>query len=729
MTVGYAAERTYARQRCFLNGDAEAENGFHKPDYRAEPTFDKLSGPFRGRFSGFMIDDARALLRLPPVMFAPFFAAGLYAAYLCPWAARIAAAAVLAAAFAALAVRRKSAAVCVAGALAGVCLMSGYIGLWVSPAQEYADQTLETEYTITEIISEQGDRQTFIARVKLGGRIVHVRMTSARLGAEGCRVNALVELSAVDERYAARSFADGVLLEGEAKTVHTVNGGYSLGAAVAAAREYMKDLLQRNLGREESALAQALLLGDTEQLSLTQSEYLRISGLSHYSAVSGTHFAVLMALLLVLLPERIRGVRAWISLAAVPVAAVLFGGSISVVRSAIMVALCFLAELFGRRAVLLNSLCVALTLICAVNPAAVLDAGFQMSVAGVFGAGFVGVRLAECFSAALPLNMLRLRPVLKSLTVSACAVICTSPFSIAYFGGVSLVGAVSSLIVAPVFTAAMGVWLLLLATRFTPLGALLNALIGVISGFVSFFGRMRTMWLATDFRGAALLAAGCAVVAAMAAFSPGRFPRAKARTFAALAAASMLMCLLSRETRSRVEFVSDGTSGAAVVCIGDEAAVLISGSGGNKLTARIAERLDRSGIHRVSVIAGEQLVSTGISALEELSRIVPVGRVYVRQVGSPEGFAQGTEQAGYPACGFTVGGVTISADKAGGMEQGDIVLYYGYKLSAPENNAGLALYASSRQKLLPENGVSIYGDVYVAELENADMDSITINER
>ena len=672
-----------------------------------------------------MRDEASALLRLPPVMFAPFFAAGLYAAYYVGDIARAALAVAAAGVLALLAIRRKRAAVCAAGALAGVLCMSGWVQLYAKPVQSYAGTAVETQYVITEITDTAGDWQAFTALVRLDGRDVRARLTSAKSGEVGATVRALVELSALDEQYAARSHAQGIMLEGEVAEILGVERTVTPRTLLAALRRLLGAALERGLNGDERALAKALLIGDTSELSLKQSEFMRIAGISHYSAVSGTHFAVFAAFLLLLLPDRSRLLRAWLALLAVPLAALLFGGQVSVIRSAVMLALCYVGELFGRKTVLLNSLCVAATAICAANPAAVLDAGLQMSVLGVFGAGFVGARLAEPVEQALPEGMQRLRPLVRPAAASLGAVICTSPVGIACFGGVSAAGALTTLLIAPIFACAMGAGMLYFVTGLPLLADVLGWLLGLISGFAEFFGKMRTLWFAMDYRLAALPALLCAVLAAWAAFCPEHLPRVKLTACGALVTFSMLMCLVAREGRSRAEFVSDGASGAAIVCIGDNAAVLVSGSGSERLAKQIAERFDRSGIHRVAFVAGADIGAQGAAALEELSQIVEVERVYAPQDTAALSLAQGAARTDAQVCSMTAGGVTITADRAGGMRAGDIVLYYGRR-PAPENSAQLALYASPRQEL-PENGVCIYGEVYTVALR--DVYEITINER
>lgn len=652
------------------------------------------------------------LLQLPPVMFAPFFAAGLLGAYFGGAIVRgILIVAFLAAAVF-LACKRKRAALCAVGGFCGALVMTLWLCVSVFPAQKFVGKSVVTEFEITEITNSSGGYKAFTARASLDGRTVRVRLSAAGEISEGDIIKALVEFSALDEQYKTHSHAQNILLDGKVKEIYTRSYGFSFRNALLGIQKRTKYLLTSKMSDDGAALALAMLLGDTSKLSLTLTECMKISGVSHYSAVSGTHFAVFTAVLLLMIPSRSKRFRLCAIIALIPLAAAFFGGSLSVIRSAAMIALCFLSELIGRKSAVLNSLCVAVIIICTANPSAVLDAGFQLSVMGVFGAGFLGRELAETIDEKIPEGMAKLRPIIKPVVISACAGICTSPLCIAYFGGVSALGAFTTLIISPLFTCAAALGLFYFITGFGFLASVLDFIMKITMSVICFFGKMRTGWVAMNFSGAVLLAAVCVVILVFVVIFRNSHIIFNAKSFVAVMSIALLLCFFTRENCCKTEFISDGTSGAAIYCSKGTAAILISGGGSDKLVEDIAQRLDSNGIRAVSIICGTETNGAAARAIAELSTIIPVGGVFITGFTQWTHFGEKVYVSDEPRGEIDFNGRTISADKSGSTKKGDIVLYYGYKRSVPATNAEIALYASSQQKLLPENGVNIYGSVY-----------------
>lgn len=663
-----------------------------------------------------MKKEIETLLKLSPVMTAPFFIAGMAAAYFGGIIACIAVLVLTSAAAVLLIKKRKRMVLCAIGGFAGACVMLIWTCFTIIPAQSYVGKAVKTQYTITEIISTTSSFSTYRAQAKIGGLSVGVRLSGTGEVAEGEKVCALVEYSALDDEYKTHSHAQNIMLVGEVKELYSVSDEFSIYKTLAKIRAHAKDMLSTGLESSEESLAMAMLLGDTSKLSLSQTEFMRISGVSHYSAVSGTHFSILIAIILPLLPQLSKRIRSTSMVAFILLAAVFFGGSLSVVRSAVMLAICFISDIFGSKSVMLNSLCVAVIIICTISPGAMLDAGFQMSVMGAFGAGFVGKEITEMIDERLPLSLAKLLPLIKAITISACAVICTSPFCIAYYGGVSALGAFTTIIIAPLFICAAVVGVLYFATGIGVFAGVLGWIMRTMSSIIRFFGKMRTGWLDMRFFGAVFLSVICVIILVGIALYRNSYSFLKVNRLALVTAFALFMCFFNREYSNCVEIISDGTSGAAIHCEGRIATVLISGSGSKKLVSEIAERLDRNGICGVRAIYGEQVSSDTAHFLAELTDIVIVGEVCVSGTTKYTSFADNVHISDKPKGEITFGNRTISTAKSGSKEKGDIVLYYGYKRSVPDNNANIAIYASSQQKLLPENGVNTYGMVYTIKI-------------
>lgn len=667
--------------------------------------------------------------QLPPVKLAPFYALGLIASYYGNAAVRIALIAVSAAAFALLAVKKRSEVLCAAGLFVGVCVMMGYSALYCEPLENYGGKSVTAQCRITEVVSQSGDNAVYLARTKLDGRTTLVRLNGPAVSQVGDIITAEISFrNSAESEYRTLNLSRGILLSGYITEItSTEEVQFDPYRLMEGIRGRFKHCVLKWIGGDEGSLAMAMMFGDSGAMPLWLTEAARVSGVSHYTAVSGTHLAVFAAVLMELFGgEKKRMQKAVLSLLILPVSVLFFGISASVIRSAIMVALSRCAPLFLRRSDTLNSLCAAFLLMTAVNPMAALDAGLQMSVLGVFGVAVVGRELGEALANALPEGMSRLSVLVKAVSVSAGAVICTAPVSIACFGGISLLSAPVSLLIMPLFAATMAFMLLLGITALSIFALPLGVLLRIMLRLIGFFGDMRNLWIPMDFVGAPFVAALCAaaVVWAVAERDKRGF---MLRAFAALSAFAMLMCLWKRDTRREIDFVSDGASGAAVVCVKNEAAVLICANG-NRLAPKLAACLRENGITRIRLIAADGLDYSGALALGELAEIVPTERIYadesVRKVLESVCTAEISE---FSSDSITVDDITLAAAKVSSDKAAEIVLYSGYTRSEPRSAAGLAVFCSSRQEIIPENGVNIYDEDYELRLETAD--TIIVNER
>ena len=659
---------------------------------------------------------------------APFYGAGLLIAYHADTAAGIVLLAASAAVFGLLLLLKKREALCAFGMAAGAAAMLLVQALYFTPLESFCGSTVETEFTISEVLSSGGDNAVYLAETTLDGRSTQVRLSAEDCLRTGDTVTAQVTFrERAENEYYLENLSRGIMLSGSAQNLGEVRRVLNSPARVLQGlRDSLMSRVRLYIGGDESALAMAMLFGDSSEMSLKLREASCVSGVSHFTAVSGAHFAVVCAVLIQLLSGNKRKfVSATLSVLIIPLALLFFGASASVLRSAIMVFLCSSAPLFHRQTVTLNSLCAAFLVITAVNPPAVLDAGFQMSVLGVLGVSAgdaVGRRLCEL----LPQRAIKLSVPVRAASVSAGAVVLTSPVSISCFGGISLLGAPVSPLIIPLFTAAMALVLVMGITGLPIIAAPLALVLRVMLRIILFFGEYRWLWLPMSFRGAALGAGVCAALFLAAAAMRGDNRRVLLKCFTGMSCFMLTMCLGTRYSKSCVDFVSDGTSGAAVVCVRSEAVVLISGNG-NRLMPRLAECLRKNGAQRI-VLAADGLDYCGALAAAELAEIIPTEKIYTNEAAR-EVLSErcGDVLADFSADSISVGEFVIAADKAGGDVAADVVLYSGYLRKAPDNNAVMAVYCSSKQNDLPENGTNIYDEKPLILLSG--VEQITINER
>lgn len=644
------------------------------------------------------------LFKLPFVRIAPFMAAGMLLAYF-GGSAVCAIGFVCAAAFAVFAaVKRKAFGLCAVGLAAGLLITTAYLKFYCEPVLRYSGETIRGEFIVSEITSVSGDTQRVTAKLNLGGIPAKVSLSCENSISEGERASAVIELGEYDEENRLYNLANGILLSGSAAELEIIPSDVTTGTGfLKTLRRELMGSVQQTLFGEEREMAMAMLFGEGGKLPQKMREQLRICGAAHFTAVSGTHFAVFGAVVLSLISEKRRLARSIVSLSFAPLAVIFFGTGASVLRAAVMFFINGLAPLFRRKSEPLNTLCAAFTVLAVFSPGLILDAGFAMSVLGVFGVSVVGQRLSERLCNKLPKKLKLLETPITAAVTSACAVVCTAPISAAVFKGVSLSSALVSLLLITLMT---------IGAAFAVLGGIMgSAVIAVPAAFamklaglvVETFGSRREFWLSLDFEGAWFLAALFAVLLTVGTFASKKTLVLSAGCLAALAVFSVSMSVHTTSARSEVRFVGNSRTGAAVAILGDSAAVLISGNGSG-LAENISRCIRESGARRISVLVSENADFVGALALKELSELIEIEEIYSTPTAAAVLSDRQVTIIGEDAA-LSVGGVTIAAGNYSESElSADIAVYHGSFRTMPESSAKMAVYFSRFDRPLPENG-------------------------
>ena len=159
------------------------------------------------------------------------------------------------------------------------------------------------------------------------------------------------------------------------------------------AERMRQQLLQRfsNAGIDgpEFALVSALVLGETNQLTVDTKTDFSVSGISHILSVSGLHVAVVYAVLAFLLSffdrfEKWRVPKQVLIVLLLFYYAFLTGLSPSVLRSAFMFSLLALGKCLHRKSQTLNTVLFSAFVLLLWNPGFFYDLGFQLSYLAVF---------------------------------------------------------------------------------------------------------------------------------------------------------------------------------------------------------------------------------------------------------------------------------------------------------------------------------------------------------
>ncbi|MDE5995661.1 MAG: ComEC/Rec2 family competence protein, partial [Eubacterium sp.] len=264
------------------------------------------------------------------------------------------------------------------------------------------------------------------------------------------------------------SFGNGMFLSGTLLSFEVTDETvFSINRFILVQRENIIDLVHSNIKSPESSIITALLIGNKAEMPSQINESFKYSGVSHIMAVSGLHLAIFCGVVSFLL-KKLRMPRLpqiLITFICVVFYMALAGFSKSILRAGIMMIILLCGRLFKERSDTLNSLGIAVFLIC-LNPYAVTDAGALLTVTAVLGL----IVLNPVFIKLYKPKMLILNYAYKTVCASLSVFITTLPVVCITFGYVSVLGIILNIIMIPLAQIALiSSFLMILFSWFNPL--------------------------------------------------------------------------------------------------------------------------------------------------------------------------------------------------------------------------------------------------------------------
>ncbi len=246
------------------------------------------------------------------------------------------------------------------------------------------------------------------------------------------------------QRYAAfqQQFHQVFLKEKDWIEVNSLNKGNIFREFIFNARNEIIATLQSKLRagnpdsyRDDLGIAEALLIGYTNDLDKDLVQAYSNTGVVHIIAISGMHLGLIYVLLLWLfarmpLIKRSKMVKAALVLACLWLFSLLTGGSASVVRSAMMFTFILIGEtIFARQSYTFGSLAASAFVMLCYNPYYLWDVGFQLSYLAVTGIVTLQRQICNIFY----IKNKWLDKVWQLMAVSLAAQLLTFPVCIFYF--------------------------------------------------------------------------------------------------------------------------------------------------------------------------------------------------------------------------------------------------------------------------------------------------------
>ncbi len=251
-----------------------------------------------------------------------------------------------------------------------------------------------------------------------------------------------------------------------------------------------------NLGKDENAVASAILLGADDKLDADLNRKYASAGVSHILCVSGMHVGIVFMIVNYLLfflskNRREKIMKTIILLLVIWLYASITGMSPSVTRASTMFTFVSLGNLFKRQINTYNSLLSSLFFLCCINPLILFDVSMQLSYSAVFGIVWLQKPIKNRF---LPKTKIG-NYIWEILAVSFVAQLLTAPFAMYYFHQFPTYFLLANIIIISFTPFIIGASILSLVLSFWEWGyyyisVLLNYLIKSMNYIVSFIESM-----------------------------------------------------------------------------------------------------------------------------------------------------------------------------------------------------------------------------------------------
>ena len=234
-------------------------------------------------------------------------------------------------------------------------------------------------------------------------------------------------------------------------------------AWIYSLRDRFSQTLARVLSEPQGSLAQGIILGIRTNIPASLEDDFVRSGTAHLLAISGLNLTIVAGILVSLgiwAFGRRHYIYIWVALCIIWLYTLLTGLHPPALRAAIMVSVFLTADLLGRQRSGIIALFLAAAIMVGASPQVLWDASFQMSLVAMAGLIFICPLLQSLGRKAVTAmvgeegTLPRVANVLTdSFSVSLGAVLAVWPLTAYYFGVISWVSPLATLLALPVLPA------------------------------------------------------------------------------------------------------------------------------------------------------------------------------------------------------------------------------------------------------------------------------------
>lgn len=271
---------------------------------------------------------------------------------------------------------------------------------------------------------------------------------------------------------------------------------YSIMAWCLSLRNHFGSLIEKHVkGKQETAIAKALILGIRDGLDQDIKRSYSASGAMHVLAVSGLHVGIIIVIISFLLRPIAKNkagkiISSMISIIFLWVFAFVTGLSPSILRAVTMFSVIIIGQMFYSRPSIYNSLALSAFVLLFYNPNFLFSVGFQLSYIAVLGIVYIYPLIHNSYT----FDNWLLEKMWAITCLSIAAQLATFPLTLYYFHQFPVYFLISNLLVIPAAFLIMSLGIALIVFGLTPLalliGMVLQKLIYALNAVVSFIEKL-----------------------------------------------------------------------------------------------------------------------------------------------------------------------------------------------------------------------------------------------
>ncbi|MDP4172991.1 MAG: DNA internalization-related competence protein ComEC/Rec2 [Bacteroidota bacterium] len=207
---------------------------------------------------------------------------------------------------------------------------------------------------------------------------------------------------------------------------------------------------------ECAALLRGLILADRSEISdETQTDFIN-TGVVHILAVSGSNVLLIILIFSFLFGRFSPYLKTCLVIFGLFFFLAITGISSSVFRAVLMATAILIANISNRSNNIYNAISLSALIILILDPFQLFDPGFQLSYSAVLSIIYINPKLIEFLNNSLSEGKKALKLILQFTAVTISAQIGTLPFTLFYFGKLSLVSLLANVLIIPLISVITG---------------------------------------------------------------------------------------------------------------------------------------------------------------------------------------------------------------------------------------------------------------------------------